>query len=29
VLVIEHSLDVIKQAGWIVDLGPGGGHGGR
>ena len=22
VLVIEHNLDVIKQADWIVDLGP-------
>ena len=30
VLVIEHNLDVIKQADWIVDLGPGAGaHGGR
>jgi excinuclease ABC subunit A len=30
VLVIEHNLDVIKQADWIVDLGPGAGvHGGQ
>jgi len=28
VLVIEHSLDVIKQADWIVDLGPEGGDDG-
>jgi excinuclease ABC subunit A len=28
VLVIEHNLDVIKQADWIVDLGPEGGDDG-
>lgn len=28
VLVIEHNLDVIKSADWIVDLGPEGGHAG-
>ena len=29
VLVIEHNLDVIKTADWIVDLGPEGGDAGR
>ena len=28
VLVIEHNLDVIRNADWIVDLGPDGGHAG-
>lgn len=30
VLIIEHNMDVVKCADWVIDLGPGGGkHGGK
>ena len=28
VVVIEHNLDVVKTADWVIDMGPGGGNAG-
>ena len=28
IIIIEHNLDVIKTADWIIDMGPEGGNGG-